>query len=65
MNKPDSQIHKLIARMTCSDRSFAIYRLPWTDIPILVIYPGEFDGHQLKLFNLLKPNDYYRAFNII
>lgn len=37
----------------------------FSDIPILVIYPGEFDGHQLKLFNLLKPNDYYRAFNMI
>lgn len=26
--------------MTCSDRSFAIYRLPWTDIPILVMQNG-------------------------
>ena len=32
---------------------------------ILVLYPGEFDGHHLKLFNRLQPNDYYRAFNII
>lgn len=40
MNKPDSQIHKLIDRMTCSDRPFAIYRLPWTDIPILVMQDG-------------------------
>ena len=37
----------------------------FSDIPILVLYPGKFDGHQLKLFNRLKPNDYYRAFNII
>ena len=37
----------------------------FSDIPILVMYPGEFDGHHLKLFNLLKPNDYYRAFNVI
>lgn len=37
----------------------------FSDIPILVFYPGEFDGHQLKLFNKLLPNDYYRAFNII
>ncbi len=37
----------------------------FSDIPILVFYPGVFDGHYLKLFNRLKPNDYYRAFNII
>ena len=37
----------------------------FSDVPILVLYPGEFDGHQLKLFNRLQPNDYYRAFNII
>lgn len=35
------------------------------DIPILVMYPGEFTGYTLRLFNKLKPNDYYRAFNII
>ena len=35
------------------------------DIPILVMYPGTFDGHHLKLFNRLKPNDYYRAFSVI
>ena len=37
----------------------------FSDIPILVMYPGEFDGHHLKLFNRLQPNDYYRAFNMI
>ena len=37
----------------------------FSDIPILVMYPGEFDGHQLKLFNRLIPSDYYRAFSII
>ena len=35
------------------------------DVPILVMYPGTFDGHHVKLFNLLKPNDYYRAFNVL
>ncbi len=35
------------------------------DVPILVMYPGAFDGHHLKLFNRLQPNDYYRAFNVI
>ena len=29
----------------------------FSDIPILVMYPGEFDGHNLKLFGRLKPND--------
>ena len=37
----------------------------FSDIPILVLYPGKFDGHYLKLFDRLQPNDYYRAFNII
>ena len=37
----------------------------FSDIPILVMYPGDFDGHYLQLFGRLKPNDYYRAFNII
>jgi len=37
----------------------------FSDIPILVLYPGVFDGRQVKLFNKLKPNDYYRAFNVI
>lgn len=37
----------------------------FSDIPILVMYPGEFDGHRVTLFGRLKPNDYYRAFNII
>lgn len=35
------------------------------DIPILVMYPGSFDGHFLRLFDKLEPNPYYRAFNII
>ena len=37
----------------------------FNDIPILVLYPGEFDGHYVKLFNRLKPNEYYRAFKSI
>ena len=34
-------------------------------VPILVMYPGTFDGRHVKLFDRLKPNPYYRAFNII
>lgn len=37
----------------------------FSDIPILVLYPGVFDGRHVKLFNKLQPNDYYRAFNIV
>lgn len=37
----------------------------FSDIPILAMYPGKFDGHQTKLFDRLQPNDYYRAFNVI
>lgn len=35
------------------------------DIPILVMYPGTFDGSYVRLFDRLKPNPYYRAFNEI
>lgn len=34
----------------------------FSDIPILVLYPGTFDGYHMKLFNRLRINDYYRAF---
>ncbi len=35
------------------------------DKPIVVLYPGNFDGHYVKLFNRLKSNEYYRAFKMI
>ena len=35
------------------------------DIPILVMYPGTYDGRFVKLFDKMAPNPYYRAFNII
>ena len=37
----------------------------FSDIPVVVMYPGKFDGRNLKLFNRFEPNSYYRAFNII
>lgn len=37
----------------------------FNDVPILVMYPGTFDGRTVKLFDKLSPNPYYRAFNII
>ena len=37
----------------------------FSDVPIVVLYPGNFEnGRSLRLFNLLKPNSYYRAFNV-
>lgn len=35
------------------------------DIPILVMYPGKYDGRFVRLFDKLEPNPYYRAFNIV
>ena len=34
------------------------------DIPVVVLYPGDYTGQELKLFNKFSRN-YYRAFNII
>ena len=33
--------------------------------PVLVFYPGTFNDQQLRLFNCLKPNNYFRAFNVV
>ncbi|MGN0482328.1 MAG: DUF1788 domain-containing protein [Lachnospiraceae bacterium] len=35
------------------------------DVPILVMYPGKYDGRFVRLFDRLEPNPYYRAFNIV
>lgn len=37
MNLPERHIHQLIDRLTGSDISFAITRIPWTDEPIFVL----------------------------
>lgn len=34
-------------------------------IPIVALYPGNYDGQKVILFNKLDPKGYYRAFNII
>jgi hypothetical protein len=34
------------------------------DAPTLMFFPGQYDGHSLKLFGLLRDDNYYRAFNI-
>ena len=37
----------------------------FSNVPILVMYPGTFDGRSVKLFDKLTPNPYYRAFSTI
>lgn len=34
------------------------------NIPIVVFYPGKFNGLTVRLFNRLEANQYYRAFNL-
>ncbi|MDZ4205444.1 MAG: DUF1788 domain-containing protein [Bacteroidales bacterium] len=34
------------------------------DAPTVAFFPGEYTGHSLNLFGLLKDDNYYRAFNI-
>ena len=36
----------------------------FSDVPVAVLYPGVYTGRELKLFNLLPANEYYRGFNI-
>lgn len=35
------------------------------NVPILAMYPGCYDGRYVRLFEVLPPNPYYRAFNEI
>lgn len=35
------------------------------DTPLLMFYPGTYDGQSLKLFNTLSDDHYYRAFRLI
>ena len=32
--------------------------------PTVAFFPGDYNGHTLNLFGLLKDDNYYRAFNI-
>ena len=40
MNIPETQLCQLIDNLTLRSVSFALYRLPWTDEPILVLQEG-------------------------
>lgn len=35
------------------------------NIPLVLMYPGSYDGHALKLFGTLADGNYYRAFSLI
>lgn len=35
------------------------------DIPVVLLYPGRYDGTQLHLFNSISDGNYYRAFNLL
>lgn len=37
----------------------------FTDIPIVMFYPGKFDGQSLVLFDTFHDGNYYRAFNLL
>ena len=37
----------------------------FSDIPIVMFYPGEFNGQSLGLFNKFHDGNYYRAFNLL
>lgn len=49
MNIPETPIHHFIDKLTCSHVSFALYRLPWTDEPILILQK---DGEPETTLNL-------------
>lgn len=35
------------------------------DTPLLMLYPGSYDGQRLRLFNTLADDHYYRAFRLV
>ena len=37
----------------------------FSDIPVVMLYPGEFNGQELSLFSEFNDGNYYRAFNML
>ena len=37
----------------------------FSHIPVILLYPGEYDGQELRLFGSINDGNYYRAFNIL
>jgi len=33
--------------------------------PLVMFFPGVYDGRELRLFNLFKDDNYYRAFSLV
>lgn len=52
---PFMRVHSLLEEL----------QIVFDNLPIVVMYPGEFNGRELILFNEFKANEYYRAFNVI
>lgn len=52
---PFMRVHSLLEEL----------QVEFDDVPIVVMYPGEFNGREVILFNEFKANEYYRAFNLI
>ena len=52
---PFMRVHKMLEAM----------QPYFSEVPILVMYPGTFDGSSVKLFDKLTPNPYYRAFSVL
>lgn len=52
---PFMRVHNILNNMQSSFR----------DVPVVVAYPGTFDGGSLSLFGKLKDGNYYRAFDLI
>ena len=34
-------------------------------VPVILFYPGKYDGQELVLFNEIKDDNYYRAFKLV
>jgi hypothetical protein len=34
-------------------------------VPVVMLYPGSYDGQELVLFGSLKDDNYYRAFRLV
>ena len=52
---PFMRVHNVLNNMQSSFR----------DVPVVVAYPGTFDGGSLSLFGKLNDGNYYRAFDLI
>ena len=37
----------------------------FSDVPVVMFYPGEYNGQSLRLFERFSDDNYYRAFNLM